>query len=189
MHSCRCCSRGPETLTKQGGDTRAAVSSQNQSAFMFVPVFLVPVLYLDYKLELELPRRVFCTIFLLKCVCVIFTLFMVISESWSFFCSCQNRVSQAIVSVKCNIICCNMKAIRTYTSNALLGQLYYFFTRVSQWSISSAMMAINHVSVRGLRTQPLGLFFSPSPSIFLVSSPRLLSCWPSIYQRYPNSYP
>lgn len=85
MHSCQCCSRGPETLTKQGGDTLAAVSSQNQSAFMFVPVFLVPVLYLDYKLELELPHRVFCTIFLLKCVCVMFTLFMVISESWSFF--------------------------------------------------------------------------------------------------------
>ena len=54
----------------QGGDPLAAVSFQNQSAFIFVPVFLVPVLYLGYKLESKLPNRIFYTIFPKKYVCV-----------------------------------------------------------------------------------------------------------------------
>lgn len=66
----------------QGGDAlAAAVSFQNQLAFIFVPVFLVPVLYLGYKLRVDITKQNFYTIFPLKYVCVIFTLMVVIAES------------------------------------------------------------------------------------------------------------
>lgn len=135
-------------------------------------------------------NRVFCTIFLWKYVCVclrvIFILFVSLMKDRFF---CQYRMPQTIFSIICDIICCNIKEIRTYISNTLLGQLYYFSLESASESVSSATMTINHSAVRGLGTQSWGLFSSQSPFIPSVTSFNLLSYWPFICQRCPNLYP
>ena len=109
----------------QGGDPLAAVSFHNQSAFIFVPVFLVPVLYLGYKLESKLPNRIFYTIFPLKYVCVCDFHFDDAHSYFVFY--CQNRVRQTIFLIKCYFIC-TVKALRTSVSNALLQTMVLFYS-------------------------------------------------------------